>query len=187
MGGKGNILNILEVVTDANTILRKAGIEEVVAKYPDVNIVQEIEDMTTIEDALEKISSAISAKRNEIDGVICTGFTTTVATTQIVSEINEESAKRMYFIGIDEDPTVMDAIRKGTIDATVVQNPFGHGYIPMMLLKYIEEGYTPKAGKYFVNAGMAIVTKDNIDSYGKDLEAVTNGILENLTTEYLTK
>ena len=32
---------MLEVVEDANTILRKEGIEEVVAKYPDVNIIQE--------------------------------------------------------------------------------------------------------------------------------------------------
>jgi ribose transport system substrate-binding protein len=187
MGGKGNILNVLEVVTDANTVLRKDGIEEVVANYPDVNIIQEVGDITSVEEGLEKISSAISAKRNEIDGIICTGFTTTVAATQLVSEINTESSKRLFFIGIDEDPSVMDAIRKGTIDGTVAQNPFGHGYISMMILKLMQEGYTVRDGMYFVNAGMAIVTKENIDSYSKDLEKVTNDILDTLTTEYLTK
>jgi ribose transport system substrate-binding protein len=38
MGGKGNIINVLEVLEDPNTALRKQGIEEVVAKYPDVTI-----------------------------------------------------------------------------------------------------------------------------------------------------
>ena len=78
MGGKGNILNVLEVITDANTRLRKEGVEEVVAKYPDVKIVQEISDMSTIEEATEKIENAIAARRTEIDGIICTGYTTSV-------------------------------------------------------------------------------------------------------------
>jgi ribose transport system substrate-binding protein len=71
-GGKGNILNVLEVVEDANTILRKEGIEEVVAKYPDVHIIQEVAGIKTVEERTEKIQNAIAARINEIDGVVCT-------------------------------------------------------------------------------------------------------------------
>jgi ribose transport system substrate-binding protein len=42
MGGKGNIINVLEVLEDPNTVLRKQGIEEVVAGYPDITIIQEV-------------------------------------------------------------------------------------------------------------------------------------------------
>jgi len=79
MGEKGNILNVLEVITDANTVLRKQGVEEVVAKYPNVKIIQEVADMKTVEEATEKIQNAMAAKMGKIDGIICTGYTTTVA------------------------------------------------------------------------------------------------------------
>jgi ribose transport system substrate-binding protein len=82
MGKKGNILNVLEVLADANTLLRKKGIEETVAKYPGVKIIQEIGDMSTIEEATDKVESAISGQKGKIDGIICTGYTTTVATVQ---------------------------------------------------------------------------------------------------------
>ena len=184
MGAKGQILNVLEVITDANTILRKEGIEEVVAKYPDVSIIQEISDITSIEEATEKIDNAIAANREDIDGIICTGFTTTVASAQILNVLNADS-REIAFVGIDDDPVVLDAIRRGTIDMTVAQNPYGQGYISLMMNKLMSEGYTPKAGKYFVNSGIAMVTKDNVDTYAKDLTDVTNEILDTLTTEYL--
>ena len=59
-----------------------------------------------------------------------------------------------------------------------------------MLLKYLNEGYTPKDDSeetYFIDAGYVVVNKDNIDSYAGDLEEVTQGILDSLTTDYLKK
>ncbi len=82
MGGEGKIVNVLEVLEDANTVLRKEGIEEVVAKYPDVEIIQEISGMKSVEEAIEKIENAISANIEEVDGIIATGFTTTVGIAQ---------------------------------------------------------------------------------------------------------
>jgi ribose transport system substrate-binding protein len=189
MGGKGRILNVLEVVADANTVLRKQGIEEVVAKHPGVKIIQEIGDMTSIEDATEKIQNALSAKINEVDGIICTGYTTTVAATQILTELQKSKkvSKKIRFVGIDDDKIVLQAIKDGYIDATIAQNPYGHGYIGCMLLKYLSDGYKPKPGVYGVNAGTAVVTKANVDTYFKDVMATTKKILAELTTKYLTK
>ena len=185
IGGEGQILNVLEVLTDANTKLRKEGVEEVVAKYPKVSIIQEVGDITSIEEAMEKIENAISAHQNDIDGIVCTGYTTTVAAAQLLSELNADGNRRIAFIGIDDDKIVLDAIRAGSIDATIAQNPYGHGYITCMALKYLLDGYTPRDGMYFVNSGTAVITKDNVDSYSADLEAVTQQILGALTTDYL--
>lgn len=185
MGGKGNIVNVLEVLTDANTKLRKEGVEEVVAKYPGVTIVQEVGDINSIEEATEKIENVLSAHQGEVDGVICTGYTTTVAAAQLLSEYNNSGNKRIAFIGIDDDPIVLEAIKNGSVDATIAQNPFGHGYLTCKILTYLLDGYTPKAGKYFVNSGVAVVTKDNVDGYSADLTKVTNSIIATLETEYL--
>jgi ribose transport system substrate-binding protein len=187
MGGKGNILNVLELVEDVNTILRKEGIEEVVAKYPDVQIIQEIAGMQTIEDSTEKIQNALSARINEIDGMICTGYTPTVAAATILSELHESSDKYVHFVGIDDDPVVLDAIREGNIDATIAQNPYGHGKISCTLLKYLLDGWKPQEGVHFVNAGIAVVTKENVDTYFDDILKITQDIIDSLEEKFLTK
>ncbi len=55
------------------------------------------------------------------------------------------------------------------------------------LLKYLVDGWKPKADAYFVNAGIAVVTKDNIETYFDDILAVTKGIVDSLEGKYLTK
>lgn len=188
MGGKGNILNVLEVVEDANTKQRKAGVEEVVAKYPDVKIIQEVAGIHTVEEGTEKIQNAISARINEIDGIVCTGYTTTIATTTILKELHASGQKKIRFIGIDDDKLVLEAIKNGEIDATIAQNPYGHGYISCMLLKYMLDGWKPAKDAYMVNAGLAVVTKDNVDTYlDQDIMKATKEILTTLETTYLTK
>ncbi len=186
MGGKGNILNVLEVPSEA-TLLRREGVEEVVAKYPDVQIIQTVGDMSTIEESTEKVQSAMAANQGKIDGIIATGYTPTVAIAQILTEYREAGGEEIHFFGIDTDPVVMDAIAAGYIDGTMAQNPFGHGYIPMVLLKHMSEGYKPKEGAHAIDAGVVAVTKANLDTYADDISTLTQGIIDSLTTDYLTK
>ena len=189
MGEKGNILNVLEVLEDPNTALRKEGVEEAVAQYPDVKIIQEIAGIKTQEEAVSKIESAISANAGEIDGIVCTGLMTSVGMSQTLSDFyaKQGDGKHIYTVGIDTDPGVMKGIEDGIIDATIAQNPIGHGYISCMLLKYLDEGYQVKEDEYFIDAGNVLVTKDNFDTYEEDLQKVTDDILGKLTTEYLEK
>ena len=178
---KGNILNVLEIIADANTILRKTAIEEVVAKYPDVNIIREIADMQTVEESMEKIQNALAAQIEEIDGIICTGFTTTIAATSILSEYHQEHPDRyIHFVGIDDDPTVLQAIREGLIDSTVAQNPWGTGYVGIELCKRLLDGWTRKPGGYAVYAGHVLVTKDNVDIYFDELVDLTMDIVDGI-------
>jgi ribose transport system substrate-binding protein len=189
MGEKGNIINVLEVLEDPNTALRKVGVEEAVAKYPDVAIIQEIAGIKTQEEAVNKIESALSANVGKVNGIVCTGFVTSVGAAQTLSDYYEKqgTGHKIYAIGIDTDPGVIGAIEEGILDATVAQNPIGHGYIPCMLLKYLNEGYKVKEGQYYVNAGNVIVTKDNLSTYAADIDKVTQEILANLESVYLTK
>src|ERR1051326_6410133 len=67
LGRRGKILDVLESLTDANTPIRRAAIEAVVAKYPDVQIIQTVGDVTTEQQARIKIESALVARGDEID------------------------------------------------------------------------------------------------------------------------
>lgn len=186
MGEKGNILNVLETVTDVNTKVRNDAIVAVAAKYPDVNIAQTISDMSQVSVAKEKIQSALAARGEEIDGIITTGYNPTIASAAVLTEWHSDPEhKRIRYIGIDTGATVLEAIRNGSIDATIAQNPFGHGYISCTILAKMVEGWTPGKDYQFINAGHLLITKDNVDTYAKEIRAITDNIVAELETKYL--
>jgi ribose transport system substrate-binding protein len=186
MGGQGKILNLLEAVTDPNTRRRDEGIREAVTKHPGVEICQTISDMIQMGEATTRIQSALAARGDQIDGIIATGFNPTVAAASILTEWHQDPRhKRLHFIGIDTDVTVLKAIREGAIDATVAQNPYGHGYVSCAILRFLNEGWTPRQGYEFINAGIVIVTRTNLDTYAADIHKVTECIMADLKTKHL--
>ncbi len=188
MGGKGNILNVLEMLNDTNTVIRQAAIEEVVAKYPDVTIIQEIADMATVEDATQKITDAISANIESIDGIIATGFTTTIAIANSLSDYYDRGGEKdIKAVGIDYDDTILAAIRSGILSGTIAQNPQGQSYIASHMMKLMSEGWEVKAGEEYINAGAVAVTLENIDNFEDDITAITDGIKADLTERYMVK
>jgi ribose transport system substrate-binding protein len=142
--------------------------------------------MTQVSEAVTKIQSALAARMDELDGIITTGYNPTIAAAAVLSEWHKDHRhKRIRFIGIDTGSTVLQAIRDGAIDATVAQNPPGHGYISCLLLKLLLDGWRPRAPYQFVNAGIVVVTKDNIDTYAAEVRKITDGIAAELRTRYL--
>ena len=186
MGGRGRILNVLELVTDINTAKRDEGIREVVARHPGVEIVQTISDMSQVSEATTKIQSALAARRDEIDGIIATGYNPTLAAASVLTEWHRDPArKRIRFVGIDTGAPVLQAIRDGAIDATIAQNPPGHGYLSCMLLKLLLDGWVPAEPYRFIDAGIVVVTRDNVDTYAAAVQKITDAIAAELKTKYL--
>lgn len=189
IGGKGNIINVLERLEDSNTELRKQGIEEVVKKYPDVKIIQQIAGINTVEEAVQKINASIFANSDDVDGIISTGDTTSIGLAQVLTEYRKTDRKKViHSVGICTDPIVVNAVREGTMDETIAQNPYGMGYISCLLLKYLQDGWSSKTGKYtLIDTGFVIANKENIDHINDELIRMTNHIKDNLEKDYLTK
>jgi ribose transport system substrate-binding protein len=186
MGKKGTLVNVLEVLEDPNTKLRKEGIEQVAAKYPDIKIV-EVAGIKSEQEAVEKIEGAIAGAGGFVDGIICTGYVPTVALSKILTDYEMKNKKHIRGVGIDTDPVTMKAIQDGYLEGTISQNPFGHGYLSLLALKYLSEGWKPRPGAYNINAGIVMVTKANLTTYNDDLTKVTNQIKADMTKKYLTK
>ncbi len=188
MGGKGKILNILEMLSDSNTIVRKQAIEEVVKKYPGVEIVQEIADMSTVEEATRKITDAVSNNMDNINGMITTGTTTTIAMANVLSDYYARGGQNeIKAVGIDYDETILSAIDEGLLTATLAQNPAGMSYLACYVMKYLADGWVKREGVYYINSGTVLVTKENIDAFEEDIQEMTNEIRMNLETIYLQK
>jgi ribose transport system substrate-binding protein len=142
--------------------------------------------MTQVSEATVKLQSALAARMDEIDGIITTGYNPTIAAASVLTEWHKDAKhKRIRFIGIDTGATVLQAIRDGSLDATVAQNPPGHGYISCMLLKLLLDGWTPVSDYQFIDAGIVVVTKDNVDTYAAEVRKITDRIAADLKAKYL--
>ncbi len=189
MGGQGGILNVLEVLTDTNTLKRQKGVNDCIAAHEGVELAQEVAGITNIDEGVEKISSALTANADTINGMVCTGNIASSAAVQVLDDYyaRNPDADPIYLVTIDTPEDVMAGIESGIVYGTIAQNTFAHGYIPCEILRLMSEGYKKVDGTYFIDSGCVLVTKDNMDTFSDDLMAVTDQIIEDLTTTYLTK
>jgi ribose transport system substrate-binding protein len=189
MGGKGGILNVLEVLSDTNTLKRKAGVEACINDTQGVELVQQVADITSIAEGVEKISAAVTSNAGKIQGIVCTGNQSSAAAVQVLDDYfaRNPNAERIYLVCIDTPDDVMKGIKNDIVYGTIAQNTYAHGYIPMLILKMLNEGYSKVDGTYFIDSGCVLVTKDNMETFSEDLMKVTNQIIDDLPIKYLKK
>ena len=71
----------------------------------------------------------------------------------------------------------LDGIRNGSINCTCVQKPFQFGYLASKWMHDLAtQGSEIKLpDKGLIDTGVNIITKDNVDQFQKDLEAMKSG------------
>lgn len=189
MDGKGGILSCLSTVNDTNTLKRKQAVEDCVAAHEGIELIQHIVDIKSIDQGVEKISAALTANEGKVQGIVCTHTAAGSAAAQVLDDYYSRNpdAEKICLITADTPDDVMKGIENGVVSATVAQNTFAHGYVPLMALKLMSEGWEVKPDAYFIDSGYVILTKDNADSLAELRVEVTNRIVEELTTKYMTK
>ena len=192
MGGKGNILHTGSRLVDPNTQLRIAAIDKAAEEAgPDVKIYQHLTDTDSQETGDQRINGLLAAKGAEVDGIISTGYVSSVVAARSLRNIGD---KRIKMIGIDDDPVVLDAIKDGFLQGTMAQNPYGQGYIAAFVLKRFLEGCDIKEGaefqetpqnKTFIDSGTLLIHAGNIDTYKDELKKIASDIIGSFEEKYL--
>lgn len=189
IGGTGGILSVLGTVNDTNTLKRKQAVEDCIAAHEGVELIQNVVDIKTIDQGVEKVSTALSANADKIDAIVCTHTASSSAAAQVLDDYyaRNPEAEKIILIGIDTQEDILKGIENGNVYGTIAQNTFAHGYVPMMILKLLSEGWEKLPETYFIDSGYILVTKDNVETYPEDRVALTNQIVDSLTVDYLTK
>jgi ribose transport system substrate-binding protein len=81
---------------------------------------------------------------------------------------------KVKIICFDEEPTTLQGVKDGLIEATVVQKPFEFGYQSVRVLAALarkQDAGIP-AGK-MIDTGVQVITKDNVDAFWADLKRQT--------------
>lgn len=75
-------------------------------------------------------------------------------------------------VGFDENPATLQGVRDGTVQGTLVQNPYMYGYKSIEVLKALHEGKTDVIPpSKFIDVSAQDIRKENVMDFWKDLNA----------------
>ena len=158
-GSEGKIA-VLYTVGAENSESRVIGFENWCKENaPGIELVK-VNDAGDTTAATDNMAAALQAN-DDLVGLFCVdGIAGTAGPTAVA-----ESGKDLHVLAFDVDTTVLDKVKSGEIDATVAQGMDNMGYWSMMFMYVEANGLSQKALPGYVDTGVTIVTKENVDEY----------------------
>jgi ribose transport system substrate-binding protein len=98
--------------------------------------------------------------------------------TPRIYEVLKESGQlgEIKVIGFDEDPITLGGVREGTIEGTVVQNPYEWGYQGMKLMaKYLDGDKSGIPADGLIIVPGQVIDQSNVDAFESELKARISG------------
>ncbi|WP_306260846.1 sugar ABC transporter substrate-binding protein [Pararhizobium sp. IMCC21322] len=190
LGSGAKIAHFTGFLVDPNTQLRIDAVEKA-AKEGGAEVIQVIADIDAPEPAEEKINAYLAAHASEVDGIITTAWVPAVVASSALRKIGD---KRIKMVGIDHDKVVLQAIKDGFVHGTMLQNPYGQGYIGSYAADKLRTGCTVKADApfksnaltdKFIDSGTVFAGVNDVDNYVASMQAITKTLFEGFESTYL--
>jgi len=182
MGGKGNVIHFTGQPEDTNTKNSIDGVAEAAAAYPGIKVLQDVVGMDAGPDAAQNgVTSSLAANKGQVQGVISTSG---IATDVIANEFRKGNETSIKYVGLNNFPVILDAIKDGFATGTMAQNPYGQAYLASYSLKLLADGCTYKGSDFYINTGLLFITKDNLATQAEDLHNVTTGLAKDWKDKY---
>ncbi len=161
MGETGEYVELLGRETDTNAHIRSQGYNDIIGQYPDMVKVAVQSANWSQTEAFDVMQTIIQANPN-IKGVISGNDTMALGAS---AALQAAGMTDVIVVGFDGSPDVMEAIRQGTIQATVLQPA---AYISELAVEqasvYIQTGVAPTEEKQSVPC--ELIVPENVDQYG---------------------
>jgi ribose transport system substrate-binding protein len=174
MGGKGNVVHFTGQPEDTNTKNSIDGVADAAKEFPDIKILQDVVGMDAGPDAAQNgVSNVLAARKGEIGGIISTSG---IATDVIANEFRKSNETSIRYVGLNNFPVILDAIKDGFATGTMAQNPYGQAFLATYSLKLLTDGCKYKGTDFYINTGLLFISKDNLATQADDLAKVTTGL-----------
>lgn len=119
---------------------RAQGAQDVIAKYPDMEIVETAYDEDSVEKAYE-LTKEFLARHEELEGIICCNMSNPVGAARAVIEAGRE--REVVIVGMDHDQEALRYLRDGIIYALGVQDCYSIGFDTVQVAVRIADGCLP--------------------------------------------
>ena len=189
-GAKKRILHLTGFLVDPNTQLRIDAVNKA-AQEGGATVVQTIADIDAPGPAEEKINAYLAAHAADVDGIITTAWIPAVVASNALRKIGD---KRIKMVGIDHDKVVLEAIKDGFVMGTMLQNPYGQGYIGSFAADKLRNGCKVKADapwksnaltKRFIDLGTVFAGPADAEDYVPKMQSITKTIFASFEKTYL--
>jgi ribose transport system substrate-binding protein len=116
----------------------------------------------TVDEAKRNAGPLLLAHKDKLDGIFAVNESSCVG---LLNALRSQGLNgKVRYVTFDASEPLLQAIREGDVDATVVQDPYRMGYLGVwMMVKHLE-GYDVAAGGKDFDTGEYVVTKQNIDA-----------------------
>jgi ribose transport system substrate-binding protein len=156
--GKGKVAMIQNVPGSISTQDRETGFEEALAKeFPGIQLVQKLYGMSDRAKSMAAAENILTANP-DLDGLF--GSTEPSASGSVLALNARGRNGKVKLIGFDVNETMVEAMRGGTLDAMVLQDPYKMGFEAVKTVVDKINGRTPPKR---MDLAAVVVTKANLD------------------------
>ena len=181
-GGKGNFM-VFTMPGQANLDDRLEGYRKAFASHPEMKIAQVVDIHGQSTAAFDAATGSLAKKgADKIDGYLCLEASAGKEVAQVMR--NYKITDRII-VAMDTDQETLDAIRDGTIAATIAQKPATMTYVGAMMLDTVHhhppktlnlywqnDPYSPLPA--FVDTGATLIDQSNLEDFIKARDAAAS-------------
>ena len=180
--GKGNFM-VFSMPGQANLDARLSGYQKAFAAHPGMKIVQVVDIHGQPTAAFDAAEASLAKKgADKIDGYLCLEA---AAGKEVAEVMRRYKATDRLIIAFDTDQETLDAIRDGTIAATIAQKPATMTYVGTMMLDNLHHHMPRSINTYWINdpfapvpahvdTGATLIDKNNLDDFIQARDAATS-------------
>jgi ribose transport system substrate-binding protein len=172
LGDKGKVIMLRYAEGSASTAERERGFLDAIAARKGIEVASANQyGGVTTESAFKVSENLLAAHKGPggltVQGIFCPNESTAFGMLRALEDSG--LAGKVHFIGFDSSPKLVDAMAKGYLDATVVQDPIKMGYLAV---KAMVERLAGKPVEKRIDTGATLITRDAISS--PDAQALLN-------------
>jgi ribose transport system substrate-binding protein len=168
LNGKGNVA-IMTVPGIEVHESRKQGYLDIFAKYPDIKVVEVVDDKSDPATGLT-VATALVQAHPDLNMIIGTDATAGSAIARALKETG--TAGKILVVAMDHDADMLPYVQDGTISATLAQNSVMEEWMATYYLYWLTNNSIPAFKDWRVpnapqcpkttDVGVTVVTKDNV-------------------------
>ncbi|MCI8950555.1 MAG: sugar ABC transporter substrate-binding protein [Lachnospiraceae bacterium] len=119
---------------------RALGVQDVIAKYPDMEIVEIAYDEDSVDKAYDFTRSFL-ARHSDLSGIVCCNMSNPVGAARAVVEAGRKG--EIVIVGMDHDQEALQYLKDGVIYALGVQDCYSIGFDTLQVAVKIADGHLP--------------------------------------------
>lgn len=158
MGKKGKIAIMSYVAGVGSEIGRVGGFKEYIQKNSDIEILETLYSQSQMATALNQTMDVLTANP-DLTGIFGANEPTAIGMARALAQAGKVGS--VTAIGFDGNEDLQNFVKDGTLKAIAVQGSYQMGELGVKAIADILDG---KKVEKFINTGVVLVTKENIDT-----------------------